>query len=180
MISELGEDRNRFPAVEALLAEAGLAPVTKACGPTRQVRFRYAANRRMRHAIDWWVFAAAREDAWSKIVYQTARSRGQGKCRALLGLGARWVRGLVALLDRPQLLRPDSSSPAGAARPPVRAPLPNGGARSRGQGWPQATRQGPALTAVRTPPHFGMPEPPSTNHSGVDSGSLRRTPFQAC
>ena len=53
LISELGEDRNRFPAVEALLAEAGLAPVTKACGRTRQVRFRYAANRRMRHAIDW-------------------------------------------------------------------------------------------------------------------------------
>jgi Transposase IS116/IS110/IS902 family len=95
LISELGEDRNRFPAVEALLAEAGLAPVTKACGRTRQVRFRYAANRRMRHAIDWWVFAAAREDAWSEIVYQTARSRGQGsteRCSdsAPVGCGVLW------------------------------------------------------------------------------------------
>jgi hypothetical protein len=75
-----------------LLAEAGLAPVTKASGRTRQVRFRYAANRRMRHAIDWWAFVASREDPWSKIIYQTARSRGQRKYRALRGLGARWTR----------------------------------------------------------------------------------------
>jgi transposase len=83
LISEMGEGRDRFPCVETLLAETGLAPVTKASGRTRQVRFRYAVNRRMRHVIDWWVFAAAREDAWSKIVYQASRARGQGKYRAL-------------------------------------------------------------------------------------------------
>jgi hypothetical protein len=176
----MGEDRNRFPQSRCRWPRPGSPQSPKASGRTQQVRFCYAANRRMRHAIDWWGFAAAREEAWSKIVYQTARSRGQGEYGALRGLGACWVRGLVALLDRPQLLRPDPSSPAGAARPPVRAPLPNGGARSRGQGWPQATRQGSALTAARTPPHFGMSEPASANHSGVDSGSLRRTPFQAC
>jgi transposase len=92
LISEMGEDRNRFPSVDVLLAETGLAPVTKASGRTRQVRFRYAANRRMRHVIDWWVFVAAREDPWSKIVYETSRARGQGKYRALRGLGARWMR----------------------------------------------------------------------------------------
>lgn len=92
LISELGDDRTRFPSPDALLAEAGLAPITKASGRTRQVRFRYAANRRMRHAIDWWAFVACREDPWSKIVYQNARSRGQGKYRALRGLGARWTR----------------------------------------------------------------------------------------
>jgi transposase len=92
LISEMGEDRNRFPCVDVLLAETGLAPVTKASGRTRQVRFRYAANRRMRHVIDWWVFVAAREDPWSKIVYETSRARGQGKYRAIRGLGARWTR----------------------------------------------------------------------------------------
>jgi transposase len=53
LISEMGEDRDRFRCVETLLTETGLAPVTKASGRTRQVRFRYAANRRMRHVIDW-------------------------------------------------------------------------------------------------------------------------------
>jgi transposase len=85
-------DGTTAATVDVLLAETGLAPVTKASGRTRQVRFRYAANRRMRHVIDWWVFVAAREDAWSKTVYETSRARGQGKYRALRGLGARWTR----------------------------------------------------------------------------------------
>jgi transposase len=92
LIAEMGDDRSRFPSAEVLLAETGLAPVTKASGRTRQVRFRYAANRRMRHVIDWWMFIAAREDPWSKAIYEAGRARGQGKYRALRGLGARWVR----------------------------------------------------------------------------------------
>jgi hypothetical protein len=56
LISEIGEDRHRFPAPGALLAAAGQSPITRASGRTRQVRFRYAANRRMRHMI-----AAARQ-----------------------------------------------------------------------------------------------------------------------
>ena len=109
LIAEMGDDRSRFPTVEVLLAETGLAPVTKASGRTRQVRFRYAANRRMRHAIDWWMFAAAREDPWSKTIYEAARARGQGKYRALRGLGARWVRILWRCWqDRVATTRPDT------------------------------------------------------------------------
>ncbi|MBZ4510955.1 IS110 family transposase [Mycobacterium avium subsp. hominissuis] len=92
LISEIGEARDRFPSAPSLLAESGLAPVTKASGRTRQVRFRYAANRRMRHAIDWWMFVATREDPWSADIYQQARAAGQPHHRALRGLGARWVR----------------------------------------------------------------------------------------
>lgn len=92
LISEMGEARERFPSANALLAETGLAPVTRASGRTRQVRFRYAANRRMRHAIDWWMFVATREDDWSGDSYAHARAAGQGHHRALRGLGARWTR----------------------------------------------------------------------------------------
>lgn len=92
LISEMGDDRNRFPSVDALLAESGLAPSPKPPVAPGRCASDYAANRRMRHAIDWWVFVAVREDPWSKTVYETARGRGQGKYRALRGLGARWVR----------------------------------------------------------------------------------------
>jgi len=92
LISEMGDDRHRFPAPGALLAEAGLSPVTRASGRTRQVRFRYASNRRMRHMIDWWMFTAIREDDWTRQAYDHARARGQGKYRALRGLGSRWTR----------------------------------------------------------------------------------------
>lgn len=45
-----------------LLAETGTAPVTRASGRSRTVRFRYAANKRMRHAIDWQAFTSVRDN----------------------------------------------------------------------------------------------------------------------
>ena len=93
LLAGMGEDRARYPSAPALLAEAGLAPVTRASGRTRQVRFRYAANKRMRHAVDWWAFVVVREDPhWSGVLYEQARAAGQGHHRALRGIGARWMR----------------------------------------------------------------------------------------
>jgi hypothetical protein len=132
LISEMGEDRNRYPTPASLLAEAGLAPVTRASGRTRQVRFRYAANRRMHHVIDWWAFVAAREDEWSRTVYDDARTRGQGKYRALRGLGARWTRVLWRCWSteppttQPAITRPRSPSRADQPDHPPAGPLPRG------------------------------------------------------
>lgn len=92
LIGEMGDDRARYPSAAALLAETGLAPVTRASGRTHQVRFRYAANKRMRHAIDWWMTVAAREDDWSRSIYDNARTHRQGRYRAYRGLGSRWTR----------------------------------------------------------------------------------------
>lgn len=52
LISEMGDDRAHYPEPAVLLTETGLAPATKASGRMHQVRSRYAANSRMRHAID--------------------------------------------------------------------------------------------------------------------------------
>jgi hypothetical protein len=75
-----------------LLAETETAPVTRSSGRSRSVRFRYAANKRMRHAIDWWAFVSVRENDWAHDAYQQARAGGQQHNRALRGVGARWVR----------------------------------------------------------------------------------------
>jgi len=92
MLAKMGEDRARFPTPDTLLAETGTAPVTRASGRSRTVRFRYAANKRMRHAIDWWAFVSVRENDWARDAYDQARARGQQHNRALRGIGARWVR----------------------------------------------------------------------------------------
>lgn len=92
MLAEMGEDRARFPTADVLLAETGTAPVTRSSGRSRTVRFRYTANKRMRHAIDWWVFVSVRESDWAHEAYQQARARGQLHNRALRGIGARWTR----------------------------------------------------------------------------------------
>jgi len=92
MLAEMGEDRGRFPTPDVLLAETGTAPVTRSSGRSRTVRFRYAANKRMRHAIDWWAFVSVRENPWAGQACQQARARGQLHNRALRGVGARWTR----------------------------------------------------------------------------------------
>ncbi len=92
MLAEMGEDRSRFPTADVLLAETGTAPVTRSSGRSRTVRFRYAVNKRMRHAIDWQAFVSVRENDWAHAAYQQARARGQQHNRALRGVGARWVR----------------------------------------------------------------------------------------
>lgn len=86
---------------------AGVAPVTRSSGRTRQVRFRYAANKRMRHAVDWWVFNMAREVPWVREAYEQARSRRQPHNRAIRGLGARWVRVLWRCWQDHTLYDPD-------------------------------------------------------------------------
>lgn len=70
------------------MAESGLAPVTRASGRTRQVRFRYAANKHLRHAIDWWMTVASRDDPWSKQRFDQARAAGRGRYRAYRGPGS--------------------------------------------------------------------------------------------
>lgn len=92
LLAEIGEDRDYYPRPGILLAEAGAAPVTRASGRTCRVRFRYAANTRLREALTWWSYNSLKESAWARDAYTAARERGQHKHRALRGLGARWLR----------------------------------------------------------------------------------------
>lgn len=92
LLAEIGEDRERFPTPAALLAEAGLAPVTRSSGRTRRVRFRYAANGHLRRAFMWWAFTSIRLSPWAREAYEAGRARGLRFHRALRGLAARWAR----------------------------------------------------------------------------------------
>jgi transposase len=92
LLAEIGEDREHYPAVGVLLAEAGLAPVTRASGRSHRVGFRYAANTRLREACMWWAYNSLKTSPWARAAYDDARARNQSHHRALRGLGARWMR----------------------------------------------------------------------------------------
>lgn len=93
LLAEIGEDRQRYPADTVLLAEAGLAPVTRSSGRSRSVRFRYAANARLRETAMWWAYNSMKESPWAAAAFRQARDqRGQRYHRALRGLSARWMR----------------------------------------------------------------------------------------
>ncbi|MCA1695693.1 MAG: transposase [Actinobacteria bacterium] len=93
LLAEIGEDRARFPTPAVLLAESGLAPVTRASGRSRNVRFRYAASTHLREASMWWAYNSMKEAPWAAAAFREARDhRGQRYHRALRGLAARWMR----------------------------------------------------------------------------------------
>jgi transposase len=93
LLAEIGEDRARFPQPEVLLDEAALAPVTRASGRSRSVRFRYAANTRLREATMWWAFNSIKLSPWAAAAFRDAPDqRGQRYHRALRGLAAHWTR----------------------------------------------------------------------------------------
>lgn len=92
LLAEIGEDRSHYPEVGMLLAEAGLAPVTRSSGRSHRVRFRYSANTRLREACMWWAYNSLKTSPWAREAYDQARARKQPHHRALRGLGARWMR----------------------------------------------------------------------------------------
>lgn len=92
LLTEIGEDRRRFPTPQVLLAEAGLAPVTLASGKVQRVRIRYACNRRLRSTCTNWAYVLKRIDPPTRTRYLAGLDRGQLKHRALRGVGASWMR----------------------------------------------------------------------------------------
>lgn len=92
LVAEIGEDRQRFPSPGSLLAEAGLAPVTRQSGSSRRVGFRYAANHHLRACWQQWMLTAIRISPWTREAYDAARARGQSHSRAVRSVGARWAR----------------------------------------------------------------------------------------
>lgn len=92
LLAEIGEDRSRFPSSGSLLAEAGLAPVTRQSGSSRRVSFRYAANHHLRAAWSQWMLTVIRISPWTRAAYDAARARGQSHNRAIRSVGARWAR----------------------------------------------------------------------------------------
>jgi len=77
---------------------AGIAPVTRQSGTHRGVHMRYACNLRLRNALYYWGFIAARHDPATHQHYQTLRARGHSQGRALRGVADRLLLVLMAML----------------------------------------------------------------------------------
>jgi transposase len=92
LLAEIGEDRQRFPTVEVLLAEAGAAPVTLASGKVQRVRIRYACNKRLRSTTTNWAYVLKRIDPVSRSRYLAAVERGATAHGALRSVSASWLR----------------------------------------------------------------------------------------
>ena len=92
LLSECGEDRDRFEDHEALQCYAGTAPVSFQSGQINRVRFRYACNKNLRNAVHLWANLSRKKCAWAQVYYHQKRLEGKSHACALRCLGQRWLK----------------------------------------------------------------------------------------
>jgi transposase len=91
VLSEFGDDPNRFDHPKSRQAYAGTAPITKASGTRQVVLARVARNKRLADACYLWAFASLNRSAGARRYYDALRGRGQTHHQALRALANRWV-----------------------------------------------------------------------------------------
>jgi len=90
--AEMGDVLDRWESFRHLQAQAGTVPVTKRSGKSEFVQFRFACNKRLRHALHRFAFVTLRRSAWATDYYQQQRARGHRHSHALRALAAKWLK----------------------------------------------------------------------------------------
>ena len=91
LLSEIGEDRERFPNVQALQMLAGTAPVSYQSGQVHIVKVRRACSKTLRRAVHLWAACSLPVCQWARVYYQSHRQKGKSHACALRCLGQRWL-----------------------------------------------------------------------------------------
>ena len=90
MLAEMGDCRDRYPAVAALAGDGGQSPVTVQSGKSNHARFRWACDHRLRAAIATMADTSRHHNPWAADIYNRARQRGASHPHAIRILGRAW------------------------------------------------------------------------------------------
>jgi transposase len=90
IIAEIGDCRDRYPAVPALAADGGQSPVAVESGKAKSARFRWACDHRLRDAIATMADTSRHHNPWAADIYDRARARGCTHQHAIRILGRAW------------------------------------------------------------------------------------------
>jgi transposase len=92
LLSELGDQRQRFSDSQALQCYAGSAPVTEQSGKKRWGHFRTGCNKHLRAAVHLWANLSREKCAWAQSYYQHKRDQNMSHACALRCLAQRWLK----------------------------------------------------------------------------------------
>lgn len=91
VLSEFGDDPNRYTDAKSRKNYAGTSPITKASGSRRVVLARYVRNRHLGDAASMWAFSAINASPGARAFYDQHRAAGDTHYRALRALANRLV-----------------------------------------------------------------------------------------
>lgn len=98
--AEIGDAPGRWESFGHLQAQAGAVPVTDRSGKHQIVKFRFACNKRLRHALHSFAFLTLRNCQWASDYYRQQRARGHRHHQALRALAAKWLKIIFAIWSR--------------------------------------------------------------------------------
>jgi transposase len=112
VLSEFGDDPNRFADADSRRRYAGTAPVTRTSGKSRVVQLRRARNNRLLDACRWWAFSAIAQSPGANVYYRARRDAGDSHVAALRRLANKLIGQLHHCLQHHEPYREDIAWPA--------------------------------------------------------------------
>jgi transposase len=91
VLSEFGDDPDRYASAKARKNYAGTPPVTHQSGKLRLVTARTARNQRLADSCYRWAFCSLHASPGARAYYDALRARGKGHHTAIWQLANRWV-----------------------------------------------------------------------------------------
>jgi transposase len=92
LLVEIGDARGRFPTEAALSSLAGACPSTRQSGRHHVVTFRWACNKKLRHAVMDFAADSRRASPWAAAIYNRHRAAGKTHQHATRILARAWLR----------------------------------------------------------------------------------------
>ncbi|MCK4326628.1 IS110 family transposase [bacterium] len=92
ILSELGDNRDRYKNYNDAQCEAGTAPVTKQSGNYRHVIFRKACKKPFRDAMQLFTFCSTQQCQWAHTYYLSQKQRGKRHPQAIRALANKWLK----------------------------------------------------------------------------------------
>lgn len=90
--AELDDAPSRWVSYQHLQGQAGAVPVTKRSGKSSVVHFRFACNKRLRHAVNQLAFLSLRYSTWAPAYYRQQRRKSHTHHQSLRALAAKWLK----------------------------------------------------------------------------------------
>lgn len=97
MLTEWGDDRERYSDANSMQALAGTSPVAYESGNYSKPHKRYACIKPLRNALQQFAWQSTKQEAWALAYYQRKRKEGKSHSMALRALANVWVRIIYAM-----------------------------------------------------------------------------------
>ncbi len=91
LISEFGDNRDRYKKASDIQALAGTCPVTRQSSRSRKVFFRRSCRKSFRNTVTRFAFNSLRNSSWASEKYLAHLEHGKRKTHALRCLGNSWL-----------------------------------------------------------------------------------------